>query len=119
MQVWRAAVTAIVGADAVERVWAAQHILDDAPPVQRLLFPVHFAEASVDGAPAGRGVADSTLEPFVFSNIHPCALLLPKFCTRPRRGSDPGESSMGSGPWCSYRLADTLLPETYLIASSA
>ena len=53
VQVGDAAVPALIGADAVERVRATEHVLDDAAPVSRLLLPVYLTEPGVDGIPSG------------------------------------------------------------------
>src|SRR5215467_4851090 len=47
-------VCTLIRADAINRIGAAEHVLDDGPPVLWLLFSVDLMKARVDRVPSGR-----------------------------------------------------------------
>lgn len=64
------AIGALIGADAIEGVGTTEHVLNDCPPVFRLLPGINGVKSRVDRVPArGRSVLTS-IATFVFSDVH-------------------------------------------------
>ena len=66
------AISALIGADAIEGIGTTEHVLDDCPPVFRLLPEINSVKSRVDSVPArGRSVLTS-IATFVFNDVHTC-----------------------------------------------
>jgi hypothetical protein len=88
VQVGRAPVPALVGADPVEGVRPAEHVLDDRAPVPRLLVAVQLAEAGVDRVPSWRGIVAAAVAALILGEH---CLPLPRHRVRsPSPNSKPG-----------------------------